>query len=546
MLTVFLAAACCAEFKLKQVLWPQDRNEMGLFGRSVAFNKDHILIGASMLEVEGREHHNGNQTGCVYPYDYNPATDQYEPSNMGNNPTQFRIDPEVDEFILPGTFGSKLDISDDGKKVIIGAPYSDVRTDYPGDGSDYFSVAPDEPTDPRNESDPDYTPNPSVTADILLIDEKEYYAELGAIYVFEINETNQWEQKHVSIPKTVVYKGGYGRALAGTSDMSTFAGSYYNKIPYKNGMPIFQPAIPQKIGKVFVETKNEGQYVQSQVIDPPESIFNKTSQRFGSGLNFVEKDTLYVTSQEKHLSADGDGDPSGIFVYKLSTTGAWDLEGNITAEESGNYDQFGLLAAVRDNGIAAIYGQDTDSKANDTLILSIGQNGATTTQQIIHSEEAVTDVGMFFCSAKTGDKNKNFLALVFEATIEIWQQDYSSDKYTLFQIIEDPKSVRDEKDPPYEDQFIEFGSDFSWDKETCTKFVFGSMSKGGQGIYSGPQPYGRAYIFTLTEDEPKNNDVAIIAGSTVAAVVVVAVIIVVVVVLLKKRRYRENAQQLEA
>ena len=251
----------------------------------------------------------------------------------------------------------------------------------------------------------------------------------------------------------------------------------------------------------------------------------------------------------RHVGVDADGSyvfQVGIFVYKLSTTGAWDLEGNITAEESGNYDQFGLLAAVRDNGIAAIYGQDTDSKANDTLILSIGQNGATTTQQIIHSEEAVTDVGMFFCSAKTGDKNKNFLALVFEATIEIWQQDYSSDKYTLFQIIEDPKSVRDEKDPPYEDQFIEFGSDFSWDKETCTKFVFGSMSKGGQGIYSGPQPYGRAYIFTLTEDEPKNNDVAIIAGSTVAAVVVVAVIIVVVVVLLKKRRYRENAQQLEA
>ena len=534
MLTVLVWSACCAEFKLKQVLWPESLNERGLFGRSVAFSKNRIVIGASMLEIEGREHHNENQTGCLYPYDYNPATDQYEPSKGNSEEYEFRVDPANQSFILPGTFGSKLEISDDGKTVIVGAPYSDVLVDYKPDGwpqgEPYFIVA-------EEEKDLETEGNDTSGADIIYYetdaDQKRYYSELGAIYVFEIDDNNKWVQKQVSIPRTVVYKGGYGRALAGTSDLSSFAGSYYNKIPYKDGRPIFKKGIPQKIGKVFVEKKDSqtGMYKQADVIDPPESIFNKTSQRFGSGLNFYQKDTLFVTSQEKHFSQEGDGDPSGIFVYKQDNDGKWQPNGNITNDVmQTSYSQFGLLAAVRDNGIAAIYGQDTFTKANDTVILSLDEESRNwKTQQVINLPEAVTDVGMFFCSAKTGDKNNNFLAMVFEATIEIWQ---------------DPKSTR--VDTPYEKQYIEFGSDFSWDKETCTKFVFASMSKGGTGGDSVPQPYGRAYLFSLTEDEPNNNDVAIIAGSTVAAVVVVVVIIVVVVVLLKKRRYRENAQQLEA
>lgn len=538
MLSVLLCSAFCAQFQLKQVLWPKSVNEEGLFGRAVAFSQNRIVVGASQLVIEGREHHEDNRTGCLYPYDYDPATDQYIASK-GNDPDEFRVLPSEDQTgkIIPGNFGSKLAISGDGKTVVVGAPYTDVAIDYRDD----FTI-------------PDEEEEEKVEDDIITYSgsEQKYYSELGAIYVYKIDEDGNWTETYISVPKTVVYKGGYGRAVAATSDVSSFAGSYYNKIPNKN-----PEGIPLKVGKVFVETKNENdEYVQSAAIDPPETIFNNRTQRFGSTLNFFEQSTLFVTSLAKNISGPTD-DPSGIFVHKKQTDGSWKLEGNITANGSDQYPQFGLFAAIRDDSLVAIYGSKTialgpDNKPvkgeNAIFILSADESGnwKSEPQQVIQlaEDKPLGDTGMFFCSASTGDKKYNFLALLFDEHVEIWEQDYSTKEYKLFQRIDDPKSIREEhKDTPYDQQGIIFGSDFSWDQETCTKFVLAGMSKADDGNVPSWK-YGRVYVFSLTDDKPDNNDKAIIIGCSVAAVVVVIVVVVVVVVLIRKRRYTQGAAEL--
>ena len=531
MFSVLLCSAFCAQFQLKQVLWPRSVNERGLFGRAVAFSRDRIVVGASQLRIEGREHHNGNETGCLYPYDYDPETDQYVPS-QGNNPEEYRVEPSEAKNIIPGNFGSKLEISSDGKTVVVGAPYTDVALKYGEiEGKSYFTIPEDEE---RNDTD------------IIEVDGQQYYSELGAIYVYEIDDEGNWTETYISVPKTVVYKGGYGRALAATSDISSFAGSYYNKIPNKNSN-----TIPKKVGKVFVETKKDGKYVQSPVIDPPETIFNNVTQRFGSNLNFYQTNTLFVTSLAKNISGPTE-DPSGIFVHKVDKDGTtWELENNITAEGSDDYSQFGLFAAVRGDSMVAIYASNTIGKnkgANDIFILSTDDSHNWKHEPLqkieLGEDKPLGDTGMFFCSANNpGNKNYNFLALLFDEYVEIWEQD-SSGQYKLFQKIDDPKSIREEhKDVNYTDQGIIFGSDFSWDQETCTKFLLAGMSKEDDGDVPA-LPYGRVYIFSLTDDKPDNNEKAIIIGCSVAAVVVVIVVVIVVVVLIRKRRYTQGAAEL--
>jgi hypothetical protein len=287
MIAAFLFISCEGQFSLKQTLWPPSADDTGLFGRSVSFSAQRIVVGASMFQSPGRIQHNGNQTGAVYPYTYDAEKDCFFPS-PGTSASPFRIDPSKSPDIVPGTFGSKVQISLDGTALIVGAPYTDVSTTYRDfviNDTDF-----DPSTDIVNYTDPEGI-------------SQSFYSEIGAIYLFMLQNDGSWIQDRVSVPATIVYRGGYGRSLAGNDNLRTFAGAYFNKI--RPGS-----SIPQKVGKVFVESRTDFGLRQYPVIDPPPPITNKSTQRFGSVLSLFDDKTLFVVSQAIA------GSVSAVYIYE--------------------------------------------------------------------------------------------------------------------------------------------------------------------------------------------------------------------------------------
>jgi hypothetical protein len=91
----------------------------------------------------------------------------------------------------------------------------------------------------------------------------------------------------------------------------------------------------------------------------------------------------------------------------------------------------------------------------------------------------------------------------------VYQENEATEQFELFQIIDDPEVVQSEVTVPYEEQHVHFGSDFAWEVNQCTRFVVGAMAKmdGADGL---PTPFGRAYVFTLTETNQSLGAVSIV------------------------------------
>ncbi|KAH0790946.1 hypothetical protein GPJ56_005081 [Histomonas meleagridis] len=512
MIFLFISCAFSAKyFELKQTLWPPTDNELGLFGRAISFSRDRIAVGAEYLKIDGfkipDDPENEDRIGGVYVYDYNPSTGSYTIS-PGNNETFKRIQPQKDSKypnVIPGTFSSRLLLSDDGQRLIVGAPYTYV------------------PTSLRDFKIYDATWNVKQDDDTVVSDGVEYYREIGAIYEYIRQDDGSWLQNGISIPSTIIYRGGYGRAIAGSSDLSIYAGSYYNK---------FRSSV-RKVGGVNTETF--GSNINNQrYISPPATINDAEKQRFGSTLDFYGTDSLYVTT-----TTQNSGGLSGVFPYTYRNND-WQAQDEITCNGADDYEYFGMSTTFRikqDDALIALYASNhkTD-KSNAIFILARGDGNlwSKTPQQIIQlGNESISD--MFFCSAG----ENNFLSVLFGSEdsiyIKIYQQNAATKQYEIFQTIYDPKISYPGTTVSYEEQYIIFASDFDWDSEQCSKFIVGAMSKSGKGMETKPKPYSRVYVYELTtKEDGSHSKVGIIIGCVVAVVAIIAVVIFVVIMIRKK------------
>lgn len=503
------ALSVVRSFKLRQTIWPPAENELGLFGRSVSFSRDRIAIGSEYLDIDQWKFPSGdNRIGAVYVYDYDSATNSYTISK-GNNASYNRIEPKPDPSypnVIPGTFSSRMALSDDSNTLIVGAPYTYVPKDTPG-----LVVVPN-----QDDKEEDVT---------MEFNGVEYYKEIGAIYVFKRNEDGSWRQTDISIPRNILYCGGYGRALSGNSDLSTFAGSYYNK---------FKAPI-KKIGGVSVENlDNNGKTINQKYISPPDELTDKNSQRFGSTLDFFGTKEIYVSTTTR-----GDSTKSGVYHYTLKND-KWEEMEKIKAKGSDKYKEFGLNAAFRigiNDALVALYANN-DEKDNAIFILSRDSDGwKEEPEQIIEIgsgelSEKLSD--MFFCS----HDDNNFLAVILDekegSIIRLYSQSPTTKKYELFQKISEPNVSR--VNVPYSQQYISFASDFSWDSETCSRFIVGAMSKSGAGTNTKPEKYSRSYVYELVhiDDEKGSSHTGIIVGCVIACIAIIAIIIIVVIYIRNK------------
>ncbi|OHT16033.1 hypothetical protein TRFO_13522 [Tritrichomonas foetus] len=492
------------QFNLTHTLWPPSLSEKGLFGRAVSFAGSRIAVSAEYVQVPGFVNHNKNYTGVVYIYDYDASSDNYV-LNKGTDNN--RIEPQAVDRINPGTLGSKVILSSDGKLLLAGAPYTDIRTDFSGIVLD-----------------------PTQKVEFNEYQDGQYYAEVGALYLFREDEKGNWKQEYVSVPNNVVCKGGYGRSMSGSYDLHFFAGAYYNKI---------MPNLPDLIGQVFITSKNDQGYKQDQAILPPPEINNSETQRFGSSLTFHEKNKLYVTSLAEKPESQEEGDDGGVFEYH-NKDGVWKLVANITESSAKSFDQFGIRSAFRGDDLAAIYGRKNTAPIQHNIFIlpKVNDVWATTPQQTISFlDEEVTD--LFFCSS-TASKN-NYLAIIVSNNIVIYEQNPDSLLYTLLQNITDPRIVHQDVTTPYEEQGVTFASDFSWDSNQCNKFIVGAMGRYGSGASSVPNEYSRSYVYELIDvEEPKSEDNTWLVVGCVVAAVVVIIIVILTIFMVRRNRVRNG------
>ncbi|OHT08308.1 hypothetical protein TRFO_04922 [Tritrichomonas foetus] len=515
-----------AEFKLKQTLWPDTTvDKAGYYGNSVDMSTDFAVVGSQYFNISGVTHHNSDRTGVVYAYKYNPTTDQYE-LTKGNTPKYNRIEPDTKSTtFLPGTFSSSVHITNDPPRLLVSAPYTNVAKDYKND----WPIFDENRQFAFNESQHIITQNG-----------KEYYKELGAIYLYKFNvDTSLWEEEHVSVPSELMWLGGYGRTMAASNSLNKFAGSFMNKLKPQAVM------VPKTLGEVFVSYFDDNGNVQMYPpIRPFAELTNYSHQRFGYQLSFVDQDKLFMVILDKDT-----GDYQGTYLYQLNAQNTWEQKHKVAfKDENSLYSNVGTSVGVRsdssDNYLIAMNGTRKSDKHNVIILVNGNANAAEKEPiQVIDLENDYADY-FKFC----GD----YLAVNMLKTVNIYKMNSATKQYELFQTIKDPEVISDfhkEQGIKYSDMEVTFPGNFAWEPEKCNQFILGAESATGAGLNREEAPFGRAYIYKLDESTgsgqegttEKPKDVALIAGCTAAAVIVVIIIIVVIVVVVKKKKGNDSS-----
>ena len=336
--------------------------------------------------------------------------------------------------------------------------------------------------------------------------------------------------------------------MSGSRDLQNFVGAYYNKIG-KN--------LPEIVGQVFVTRKiNSTYYIQTKVDTPPGVIFNNATQRFGASLSFHRSNELYVTTLSKNPTDKEKGDEGGVFEYTPDQNNNYIYKSSITVNNAKDYDQFGIKSTFYGETLAAIYGRKNMISSNEDSIFLIQKEETQDDwpkepfQIITFIDSTVTDI--YLCSADIKSES-TYLAITItqsgcnQSNILIYERKPGQSQFELFQTITDPRVTRPGVDIPYDKQGVNYASDFSWDKETCTRFIVGAMGKNGETKETTPNEFSRAYVYEFTEKKSKSIDkttLIIIVVCSIAAVALIVVIII-TVIFLRRRRTREGHDNLE-
>jgi hypothetical protein len=499
MLSFLIARTSAAKWKLDQTL-KLDQDLYNIYGRALSISTTEpkrLVISASWEgydpNAEGTiDSKTGAAKGVAYVYQYS--------SEKGEYVFKQRIEPTDSNDVKIKNFGSTIRISADGKRIVGGAPYSDVKSSA-----------------------------------------ETFLTEAGAIVVFDYNEeTSQFEQKavlHVENPTKEQDEGqGLGRSLTTTPDCKVIASAYYNK-----------PKMVKFIhdhGVVFVTEEKGGQFsnFKNEARIEPSTVYDGYSKddffKFGSSLTFVDAQHLLVSSYlftNKDVEGAVPNTKYGTAFLKKDGD-RWVKDSVIgvpPAPSDDAYEEYGSPVSMPfDNQkVMATYGMH---KSKKTMFYINEFNG--TVWNNVQTIEASSSTGAVFCNANVfftdAGSEYNEDNTMYKSKIGIYRRN-SEGKYILSETIES------EQIPEAND----FGSDMQWGDD-CKSIYVGSMAKNDTSKTGGskhtPQLGSRAYIYRLTEERKNNSDdddtVVIIVCSVLGACLIAGVIIGVILYVRKNKR----------
>jgi hypothetical protein len=236
------------------------------------------------------------------------------------------------------------------------------------------------------------------------------------------------------------------------------------------------------------------------------------------------------------------GSVGAVYIYHRKSE-PWVLTGNITVGGSTEFQNFGQCAAVRGRSLAAIYGSNTVVHQSQIVIMRADSSGKWAVTQVIDlGNNDVSDTGITFCQ----NPEANYLAAALSKApaVLIYTENKNSGKFEFLQKVVDPQVSAEGVTIPYEEQHVQFASDFAWEVGQCNRFVIGAMSKY-DGPDGAPLPYGRVYIFALNTQPPdkeSGNVLAIVLG-VVGGILVLAGIAVAVIYLRRKKVFSFDGAQ---
>lgn len=441
-----------------------------LFGRSVAYcsKLNRLVVGA---EFEA------NYLGYIYVFE--------EVENKWKYITKMTIDDPYQKInqslsVNLQRIGSSIQISSDCNYIIAGAPFSNF------------------------------------TKDGVVI------PEVGAVIKFNITDMQKPTYK-TYIPKDIVKEGGYGRSIAGSSDMKFFAAAYYNR--FGKG--------PKTESKVYVHynVDDAEDYVEREIENPVPDLDH---YRFGSDMQFLDASTLMVGTAVRNLSQ------TGVYLYKRSN-GLWKSLTTMKPE-CKKYDIIGEHIGMANNNqnFAAISARNSETKMYGIIFMQFND---TTNEwnlyEVLDLDKEYQVDSIDFCGPN-----------MFSVVDFMSNSDHQNSAVHIFERSGKTFKITQSVSIPPEDDikshYLNFGSDFAWESSHCSRFVVGAMSKHFENGEHVPYNYSRVYIYERRPDiweitDIKDSTIFIIGFLAGVVIVIVVSVIVFYVLRYKKRR---GAQQI--
>ena len=508
----------------------EEAAKKSIYGHSTCYSSkmDVLFVGAEYQNVvQSGETSETSRMGAIYVYKFNSEQNEYNLIQTIYPPTDQFLQNEATQTIEKANngwaeirqMGSLLTVSEDGKQLIVGSPYSNTYR-----RSDQGSK-------------------------VIVIDGTEYrfekLEEVGAVLSYQYNDnTGLWEYKHTFIPKPddMLKKNGLGRIGKLSPSGNTLCIAYYNKkLAQRNTQ-----------GKIFTvkydsSTKSWGSLEEAPLNEKIQTFFEEQKQyiNYGSSIEFQSETMFYIGVQVLSglKGKIGSNSYPGIQVFNYnSLNGKWEWQKQILPidPDQEKWSEYGTSIQLAGNSESQILAVDMKSEDNSNKMIILKKNNG----QFSKENSQIFSFGLNFTSFSfyLGSSDK-----FISSSTSYKEDDQAIDNGAIrvYEINDDKQyeSSLDALIPPEKDRhfsMLNFGCSVTW-KDKDHAFIGAHHKEPGMG---DPYDHPAVYLIELQIDNSKRN--AIIIGCVVGGAVLITIIVLIIVYInhKKKKKNENNNEQL--
>lgn len=488
-----------------------DPDTLGLYGRAVAVNTKYTTLAVSAswdgyqdANYTDNDKKTAHSPGSVYIYEFDPEQLKWT--------YKTKISPKDTENVQIFNFGSTLQISASGNRIVGGAPYSNVKNDA-----------------------------------------GNWIQQVGAIVIFDKDKNGEWKQNTVlTVKNPVAYTDsgyfdeyqGLGRSMSTDNDCQYIASAYYNK-PNFDETKSFQ-------GIVWTAQEKEDGTFTDLVAIRPEDVYSGLTlkgkmMKFGSDLQFTDASHLLIATQivnqnknfakefgTVYMKRDGESwkVDSIISVPSSTRTGLeFFMYGHTVSMPTDTQTRFATMGLYeKANG---------DFYSNGTFFIFEQKEDKTwEVSQTIEFEGDATFGTIEFCTKDvflnqiTNYKFKDEPDKTYPAVL-VYRQN-SEGKFEISEVLKGPYYNEEER------VHYQFGSAEAWGND-CKSIFIGAQSKVSATIHT---PYEGSHVLffsqgseTIPDDQDSGKvNLGLAVGLPVVFIIIAIVIIVIIILVLKKNK----------
>ena len=289
------------------------------YGNSISMSDDYLVVGAFAVHIPGSD-----LDGACYIY--SKDTD----GKWGNEQKLSTPDGE-----LSAMFGYSVSIS--GNTVVIGAPLHGPPNDlgaafvFEVDGNGQWNFV-QKLTASDDSSNLKFGNKVFISGDYMAVQANydNFNNIPSRIYLFEKNNAGVWSEVQILDPDVANLVFDFGESLSMYGDYLIAGHVSYGETTQNQG------------GVHIYKRNGNGIWIKEALLTPSSGI---EETGFGESVSIYEN-TLVVGAP---YTIEGENNPGLVYVYELNTSGNWDLNQELFATFSSEYDGFGISVQIHED-----------------------------------------------------------------------------------------------------------------------------------------------------------------------------------------------------